>query len=489
VSAVTHGAVVVLVVAAATLLALASARLGAALRVPAPALFLVGAVAVATVAPSLRVDLPVAQRSVGVALALILFDGGMGIGVRRLRGVLAPVVWVGVAGTAVTAAGLAVAAHVLFHFGWTAALLLGTALSPTDPAVVFSVLGGRRVHGRSGTLLEGESGANDPVGIALMAALLVGGGWAAGLREFVLQMVIGAAIGAAGGAGLRWLMRAVALPGAGMYLLRPLAGALVVYGGATVAHGSGFLAVFVAGILIGDARAPYKREIEHFSGALSALAEIVAFVLLGLTVRLPDLAAPGVWATGLAVGALLAFVIRPLLVGLVLWPVRLRPNERAFVLWSGLKGAVPILLGTFIATSAVAGHDRLYGIVVVAVAFSVVVQGGLLPSVARRLRLPMTVDEPEPYAVGVRLREEPEDVHRHTVEAGSAGDGSSLAELPFDTHTWVAMVIRDGSLVPPRGRTRLRAGDEVVVLGDGAAVRAAFAGTPREVPTTEELDI
>ncbi|MDQ1679665.1 MAG: potassium/hydrogen antiporter, partial [Frankiaceae bacterium] len=275
-SAVTHGAVVVLVVAAATLLALASARLSAALRVPAPALVLIGAISVATVWPGLRVDLAVAQRGVGVALALILFDGGMGIGVQRLRGVLAPVVWVGVAGTAVTAAGVAVAAHVLFHFGWTAALLLGTALSPTDPAVVFSVLGGRRVHGRSGTLLEGESGANDPVGIALMAALLVGGGLLGGLREFALLMAIGAAVGGVAGVGLRRLMQSVALPDEGMYLLRPLAGALVVYGAATVAHGSGFLAVFVAGILIGDARAPYKREIEHFSGALSALAEIVA---------------------------------------------------------------------------------------------------------------------------------------------------------------------------------------------------------------------
>ncbi|MDQ1724426.1 MAG: potassium/hydrogen antiporter [Frankiaceae bacterium] len=395
-SEVEHAALLMLVVGLATMLALASARVGARIRVPAPALFLVGAAVAVTVAPGLRVSLPHAQQAVGVALALILFHGGMGIGVSRLRGVGGAIVWLGVAGTAVTAAGVALLAHYVFGFAWTPALLLGTALSPTDPAVVFSVLGGRQVGGRSGTLLEGESGANDPVGIALMAALLLGGGWASGLVEFTLQMAIGAAVGVAGGFALRWMMRVVALPDAGMYPLRVLAGALVVYGAGTVAHGSGFLAVFVAGIVVGDVRAPYKAEIEHFASSLAALAEIVAFVLLGLTVRLPDLASTAVWGTGLAIAALLAFVIRPVLVGVVIWPLRLSRNERVFVLWSGLKGAVPILLGTFIATSDVAGHERLYGIVVVVVAFSVVVQGGLVPTVARLCGLPLTAIDPEP---------------------------------------------------------------------------------------------
>jgi cell volume regulation protein A len=216
------------------------------------------------------------------------------------------------------------------------------------------------------------------------------------VREFALQMAIGAAIGLAGGSALAWLMRAVALPDAGLYPLRVLAGALVIYGAGTVAHGSGFLAVFVAGIVIGDGTAPYKREIEHFTGSLAGLAEIVAFVLLGLTIRLQDLASPSVWATGLAIAAILAFVVRPALVGLVIWPLRLGRGERIFVLWSGLKGAVPILLGTFIATSEVAGHERLYGIVVVVVAFSVVVQGGLVPTVARWCGLSMTNAEPDP---------------------------------------------------------------------------------------------
>ena len=148
-------------------------------------------------------------------------------------------------------------------------LLVATAVSPTDPAVVFSVLGQREVEGRSGTILEGESGANDPVGIALMASLLAAGGLTGHAfvdigGQFLLQMGVGAAIGVLGGRALLWFMRRVPLPSEGLYPLRTLACVLVLYGAATLAHGSGFLAVFVAGILIGDGRAPYKREIERF---------------------------------------------------------------------------------------------------------------------------------------------------------------------------------------------------------------------------------
>ena len=199
-------------------------------------------------------------------------------------------------------------AHWLVGLDWYAAVLVATAVAPTDPAVVFSVLGEREVSGRSGTILEGESGANDPVGIALMASLLTAGslsghgmGQVAG--EFALQMVVGGVVGVLGGRAMLWFMRRVPLPGEGLYPLRTLACAFALYGVAGVLHGSGFLAVFVAGILIGEARAPYKREIEHFHSALASLGEIVAFVVLGLTVELADLVDPDVWVPGLVVWA------------------------------------------------------------------------------------------------------------------------------------------------------------------------------------------
>jgi potassium/hydrogen antiporter len=460
-------------VCAVLLLAVLSNRVSERFGLPAPAIFLVAAAVASDVAPQLAPhSITAVQRIVTVALVVILFNGGMGIGWSRFRRNAGAIVWVGAAGTVVTAGALALAAHLLFGFDWRLALLLGTALSPTDPAVVFSVLGRREIAGRSGTLLEGESGANDPVGIALMVALISGesasdaGALWTGVEAFALQMGVGAAVGWLGGRLLVTMMRRLPLPAEGLYPIRVLGFAGLVYGVATLVHGSGFLAVFVAGILVGDVRAPYKREIERFHAALASLGEIVAFTVLGLTVSLRSLPHGNAMGDGLVLAVLLAFVIRPVLVGLVLWPVRLSRGERAFVLWAGLKGAVPVLLGTYILTSDGGDQVIAYDIVFVVVLFSVVVQGGLVPWVAGRLRLPVRVREQEPWSVGLRLRDEPQGLHRYTVRRGAAADGKALDDLLLGEGVWISLVGRAGQLVQVRGDTQLRAGDEVIVLAE-----------------------
>ncbi len=462
---------VVLIVATAGVLAVLSNRVSERVQVPAPAIFLVCAAVASHLRPELsQMSETTVERIVTVAVAAILFDGGLHIGWPRLRGAIGAVLAIGVGATFLTAAAVAALAHVAFGFDWWVALLLGTAVAPTDPAVVFSVLGRREVSGRSGTILEGESGANDPVGIALLASLLSAGaisvGSAGGIAvEFVVQMAVGTAVGVAGGRGLLWFMRRIALPSEALYPLRALAGGFAVFGLATVAHGSGFLAIFIAGIVLGDARAPYKGEIERFVSALASLGEIVAFLVLGLTVDVGVLLHGDVWAVGLAIALSLAFVVRPLLAGIVLLPFGLAANERAFVMWAGLKGAVPILLGTFLLSADVPDAPRVYAIIVVVTIFSVVVQGGLVPTVARRLGVPMRTLEPEPWALGVRLRDEPQGVHRHRVAPGSPADGSTVEDLPvsFDD-IWVSFVIRSGELLPVRGHTVLLPADEVLVL-------------------------
>jgi len=272
-------------------------------------------------------------------------------------------------------------------------------------------------------------------------------------------------------------MRRVPLPSEGLYTLRVLAGALVIYGLASVAHGSGFLAVFVAGIVIGDERAPYKGEIAHFHSALASLAEVVAFVMLGLTIRLYALPHANAWLTGLALAALLAFVIRPLLVGVLLWPVRLRPSERLFVLWSGLKGAVPILLGAFIVQARITGSPVIYEIIFVVVTFSVIVQGGTIPALASLLKIPVRTVEPEPWSLGIRFQDKPENLHRFLVSAGAAAAGTPIAGLPLPEDAWISLIIRDGRPVPALADTLLQEGDEVVVLAsatDQARLRGLF---------------
>jgi cell volume regulation protein A len=469
----TQFGLIVLVVGLAAAAAVLSNRLSARLRVPAPAFFLVAAVIAAQLWPSAG-ELPTltVERVVTLALAIILFDGGMHIGRRRFRTAATAIVWIGIAGTLVTAAGTAVAARYVAGMSWHLALLVGTAVAATDPAVVFSVFGRREIAGRTGVLLEGESGANDPVGIALLSALLAAHGGAASvvwhvIGEFALQMTVGVAVGVGGGIALLAFMRRVPLPSEGLYSPRVLACVLAIFGAATLAQGSGFLAVLVAGIIIGDEPAPYKREIERFHSSLASLAEIVAFVMLGLTMRLSQLASASAWAKGLALAALLAFVIRPVLGGLVTLPIRMTLRERVFFLWTGLKGAVPILLGLAILDSGTAGAAGAYQVIFVIVGFSVTVQGGLVPALAHRLRIPLRTIEPEPWSLGVRFSEEPEGLHRYHVADGSAADGMSIADLPCGENAWVSLIVRDGTLLTAvTSDTALRAGDDVLLLAD-----------------------
>jgi len=392
---------VVLVVAAGFFGALGTYKVTERFPIPAPALFLIVAAIASDVFPGLETVISIhnVERIGVVALIVILFDGGMQVGWRRFRGAAFPITLLGVVGTFATAAVMAVFAHAFFGFDWTIAGVLGAALAPTDPAVMFSVLGNREIGGRTGTILEGESGANDPVGIALMIGMLAyatsghGSAWTV-VREFALEMSIGLAVGVVGAWALLRLMRHVSLPNEGLYPLRTLAAAGVVYGAAAVAHGSGFLAVFVTGLLIGDARAPYKADIERFHTSLASIAEIVVFTALGLTIHLTGLGS--VWSDGLLLAVLLVFVARPVVAGTLLLPARLRRGERLFVAWGGVKGAVPILLAALALLASVRAAGRIYSIVFVVVAFSVVVQGTTIPLVASRLGIPMRLVRPEP---------------------------------------------------------------------------------------------
>ena len=394
-SELTDFGLIVLVVAGSFLLAVGAHKLTELFPVPAPALFLLAAAVASDLWPGLaRLSTIDVERIAVVALIVILFDGGMKVGWTRFRVAALPITALGVLGTFATAGVVALAAHWFFGFTWTTAGILGAALAPTDPAVMFSVLGKREVGGRTGTILEGESGANDPVGIALMIGMLdfathEGASFWTVVREFSVEMSVGLGVGVAGAAVLLPLMRRVSLPNEALYPLRTLAAAGVIYGIASFAHGSGFLAVFVAGLLVGAAPAPHKREIERFHTSLASLAEIVVFVALGLTIELGSLDARLVWLDGILFALIVALVARPIVAGVLLIPTRLNRGERLFVVWGGLKGAVPILLAAFAVIANADGAERIYGIVFVVVLCSVVVQGTSIPFVANRLGVPM----------------------------------------------------------------------------------------------------
>jgi cell volume regulation protein A len=399
---ISHFGAVVFVVGVAFAAAVLAAKLTARVPVPTPALFLIVAAVASDLFP--RLDDYLSIRDVTrigvVALVVILFHGGMNIGLDRVRAAWVPTLMLGIPGTFATAGIVAVAAHAALGFDWITAWIIGAAIAPTDPAVMFSVLGGREVGGRSGTILEAESGTNDPVGIALMIGMLqlathAGESWLVVLKEFSIEMAVGAVVGAAAGALLLWLNNRAALPSRSLYPLLTLACALTIYGGTALLHGSGFLAVFIAGLVAGGRDFVRRRETERFHAALANLAEIVVFVALGLTVTLPDVWRWNVGGYAVVLALVVAVVARPLVVLTLLAPARLRWSERLFVTWAGLKGAVPILLAAFAVLEGVRDANRIYLMVFVVVMLSVVIQGSLIPAVARRLGIPI-VDAERP---------------------------------------------------------------------------------------------
>jgi potassium/hydrogen antiporter len=350
-------------------------------RIPPSALFLVAAAVASDLSPSIAPSISTVEVIVTVALVVILYDGGASIGWRRFRAAAVPIVSLGILGTLATAGLVTAFAHAVLGLGWLTAGLLGAAIAPTDPAVVFSVLrGGHALRGRTRTILEGESGANDPVGIALMLGLIAfathpdASFWIV-VRVLCEQVAIGLLVGLAGGFLERRLLR--------VGWLRTLVLVAIVYVVADLAHGSGFLAVFVMGLVVGDIEAPSQS----LQDRLASAAEVVAFVALGLTIDISGIGA-GRWAEGLALAAFVTLVARPAVVGALLVPVRLRHGERLFVIWGGLKGAVPILLAAFAVTHHVHDAGRIYETVFVVVLASVVVQGATIPAAARKLARP-----------------------------------------------------------------------------------------------------
>ena len=466
----------ILAVSGVVFAALVGMRLADRLALPHAALFLVGAVVIGELVPEAEqlLDIREVERIAVVALIVILFHGGLHIGLRRFRAAAVPILALGMLGTFLTAALVALAARYALGFSWIEAGLVGAAIAPTDPAVTFSVFGPREIRGRAGTILEGEAGMNDPVGIALMIGMIElataddGSLWIVA-REFAVQMTIGLIVGITGALLLLPAMRHVRLTARALYPIRVLAGAGIIYGLATIAGGSGFLAVFVAGVVLGDLAAPQKGEIEAFHASLAGLAEIAAFVALGLSIAISDLSELGLWSDGLVLAAVLALVARPIAVGVLLLPTRLRWGERLFVIWGGLKGAVPILLGALAVIGDVDDSERLYGIVFVVVLFSVVVQGSTIPHAARLLRIHFRlVDQDLAEVLEFVVREE------------AYASGRAVGALPLGERAWVGVIVRGGRPVPVAGGVVLQPGDRVHVYctpEDAPALERIFEGT------------
>jgi cell volume regulation protein A len=415
-------------------------------------------------------DYRFAFRLGSLALALILFDGGLNTPLAALRRTWAPAGLLATAGVVLTALAIAGPAH-FWGLAWPQALLLGAVVSSTDAASVFAVLrgSGLQLKRRVGTTLELESGLNDPVAVILTVSLTAGllqpgpiGPWRIA-GEIVRELLVGAALGAAIGLGGRELLRRNPLPSGGLYPALTLALALLAWGVTTLVHGSGFLAVYLAGMILGNAPLPYHAGLLRVHDALAWLAQIGMFLVLGLLVfpsRLIEVAGPGL---GLAL--ILAIVVRPAIVALCLVPFRYPWRETVYIGWVGLRGAVPIVLATYPVLVGAPGADRIFHLVFFIVVVNTLVPGGTVAWVTRRLGLQAT-EPPAPQAVLAiesRLPLEGELMSFYIDEALVVA-GIPLEELDFPDGSSVMLIVRGNRLVPPKGSTVFEPGDHVYLV-------------------------
>ncbi len=415
-------------------------------------------------------DYGFAFRLGSLALALILFDGGLNTPLAALRRTWAPAGLLATVGVVLTAALIAIPAH-LWGLAWPQALVLGAVVSSTDAASVFAVLrgSGLQLKRRVGTTLELESGLNDPVAVILTVTLtanLLHPGETNAVRiggEILLQLVVGAALGVGVGLGGRDLLRRFPLPTGGLYPALTLALALLAYGVTTLLHGSGFLAVYLAGMVLGNGPLPYHAGLLRVHDALAWLAQIGMFLILGLLVfpsGLLEVAGPGL---GLAL--LLAFFARPLVVALCLAPFRYPRREILYIGWVGLRGAVPIVLATYPVLVGAPGADRIFHMVFFIVVVNALVPGGTVAWVTQWLGL-QKAGPPAPQAVlAIESRLPLEgDLMSFYIDEAVVVAGIPLEELDFPDGSSIALIVRGNRLVPPKGGTTLQPGDHVYVL-------------------------
>ncbi len=402
------------------------------------------------------------------ALVLILAEGGLTTRWSTIRPSVAPAAVLATLGTCVSVAVAGTVAHFVLVLSWPLSFLLGAAISSTDAAAVFSTLRRVPLPSRLVGMLEAESGFNDaPVVIIVIALTEVAhGGEAHGLAHLLVEALYELGVGAATGLLIGWLgslgLRRVALPSSGLYPIAVLGFAVGAYGAAATLNASGFLAVYLASLVLGNSRLPHGVAVRGFAEGLGWLAQIGLFVLLGLLAtpsRLADQIGPA-----LLIGLVLLLVARPLSVLFSVSWFRVPLREQVFLSWAGLRGAVPVVLATVPVAAGVPDSRQLFDLVFVLVVIFTLVQAPTLPLVARRLGLTSsrtTVGlEVESFPLGAQGA----DVLEAHVGPGSRLHGVEIFELRLPEGANITLVLRDGEAFVPDARTALRHGDDVIIV-------------------------
>jgi len=419
-------------------------------------------------------------RTVGiVALALILFEGGLAAGFPEIRPVLGPSLALAIPGTVITAVVTGLVAAWLFDFTATEGLLVGAIVAGTDGAAIFALLRGSTLRRRLARTLEGESGMNDPIAVLLVLGFIErltnpSYGLADFLWLFVRQLAIGGVVGLGVGYLAVVALREARLASAGLYPVATLAAVAIAFGLADTAHGSGFLAVYLAGLVLGSFPIHARQTIAAFHEGLAWVAQLVMFLVLGLLVfpsALGDVAFEGT-----VVALVLVLVARPLAVTLMTSWFRFSLREQAVIGWAGLRGAVPVVLATFPVIEGVPRSHEFFNIVFFVVLLSTILQGATFEPIVRRLG--MTTDEPalpRPLSESGTIRRLGAEVLEFPVGPEDAIVGLAVRDLGLPREAVVNVIVRRGEAIPPRGSTRVEAGDHLHVLYREEASRELVA--------------
>ncbi|MCC6509461.1 MAG: potassium/proton antiporter [Pirellulaceae bacterium] len=462
----------IFVVGVLILLGIVSSKLSARMGVPVLVLFLLlGMLAGSEGLGGILFDDYELAHSIGtVALVLILFDGGLGTSMKAVRSVWKPALSLATVGVLVTSVLTGLAAMWVLKFSWLEGLLLGSIVGSTDAAAVFAVLrmGGISLPHKLVSTIEIESGSNDPMAIFMTVGcieLLTGSrefGWNL-LGMFLSQMVVGALVGISVGLLTVRIVNRINLGAAGLYPVLVTAFCLLVFGLTAWLGGSGFLAVYLAGIVLGNSRLVFQRGILLFHDAIAWLSQIVMFIVLGLLSYPSRLLIVGGY--GLLIGAVLILVARPLAVWLSLCMMRFSWRELVFISWGGLKGAVPITLATFPLLLGAPQASLIFDITFFVVVVSALVQGWSLPIAAKLLKLEIPHTSVPPLTLEISsLRHIDSDIVDYTVSAESRAAGRMVKELALPGGVVIALISRDEEIIPPQGNTTIHAGDHVILV-------------------------
>lgn len=462
----------ILLTAVLILFGIASSKLSARLGLPVLVLFLlVGMLAGDGGIGGVSFDSPGAAHALGtLALAIILFDGGLQTPTASIRKVWKPASLLATVGVVVTAMVTGVAAAYVLDLPIMEGMLLGAIVGSTDAAAVFSLLRNAGIHIRERlkATLEIESASNDPMAIFLTVGLLeiLVNGMEPGtglVQMFLLQMGVGAAVGLGVGWASVQIINRIHLAASGLYPVMVAACGLLAFGLAANLNGSGFLAIFLAGVVIGNSRFVFQRSTFLFHDGLAWLSQITMFVVLGLLINPASLFE--VWLQGLIIAAVLVLVARPLAVLPILAFSGFNKREITLVSWVGLRGSVPIILAIFPLMFGLPGAELIFNVVFFVVLISATIQGSTLPWVARKLGL--TEKPPATPAATLEitaLGDVDADIVEYTLGKNSRAVGRRLSQMALPDGTVVAMITRKNEVIPPRGSTPLLPGDHLFIV-------------------------